>query len=256
MSHQHSKLAPLKKVIAFINAVCLSLGSAFWLPETSSAETGRNLSQPQMRELAKSLIENVRTRNQVLSALEKAGASLESIDAIGDDLEKRLPETLDLPKVTLVKDEVLVDGKKSGLKIVSYAPLKIKLNGKMWSPKSHATTDQNYFSLVQFLEPKQAAGAIKRGSAIFTLLLPQAHAFFGGYGQGALSGALIGALGGTFMTMAMGASPLSTMYGMMIGAGVGSIIGGSIGAERSRERRIRELEERRLRRERRYESSY
>jgi hypothetical protein len=221
----------------------MAFGSVFWVPQASLAESGDpKPTEQELRKFTKALVENVRTRQHVLNLLDHADASTEAIEVIGADLEMRLPDGLELPKATLVQDEVVIDGKPSGLKIVSYAPFKIKYGGRFWSANSRRTLDENYLELVRYFEegskPAKKSKARAR-DVVFDLFLPEAQAFMGG---GALMGGMFGAMAGVMLTM--GASPASGMMGMMMGFAVGGVIGSLIDQKKEREER----EERRRRR--------
>jgi hypothetical protein len=232
-----------RQIVCSLTVLSLVFGSMIWFPQASLAEPSEQKpTEQQLREFTKALVENVRTRKHVLNLLDHADASTEALAVIGADLEKRLPDGMDLPKATLVNDEVVIDGKPSGLKIVSYAPFKIKYAGRFWAANSRLTLDANYLELIRYFE-EGSRPAKNSGNALLTLLLPEVQAFVG---AGAMMGGMFGAMAGVMLTM--GASPASGMMGMMTGFAVGGVIGSLIDREKEREERA---ERRRRRLERR-----
>src|SRR5262249_37124786 len=62
------------------------------------------------------------------------------------------------------------NGKQTGIKI-SYSPLNVSFHGEVWTPNRSNSPDQNYFSLLEFLQGK------KQAKSTFSLsLIPSAQA--------------------------------------------------------------------------------
>lgn len=196
--------------------------------DSALAADKKTLTEDNYREITKALFENVRSKKDVIGTLHTAQVSLESIKTIEQDLSKRLPDSAVLPKLAVEKDALIVDGKETGLRFLSYSPMKIKYQGRIWTPQSHATADDNYKSLVRFLEKPRVFSWI-------SLIVPEAKAFWGApnMGMGALSGSIIGVFGGMTLGMLTGGDGIQMA---LYGAGVGAIFGGLMGLNNQRNR--------------------
>lgn len=177
-------------------------------------------------DVLRKILEAVRSKEDVLGLLAKIRSSSESLMAIEWDLQRRNPKKLDKTKMTIVEDQIQVDGKPTGMKITSYSPLKLKFNGKKWLFNRDKTPDANYESLAQFIEKNETQES--KGETAMSLLFPKAHAIsmntpLKGFlmlgGLGLLAGALIGyATGESMMGLALAGLLGLGGIGLMIGS--------------------------------------
>jgi hypothetical protein len=167
------------------------------------------------QKLVKFVLEGIHSKDDVIGLLSHAGVSIEGLKVIDADLTKRMSSKVMLPKMSLAKDEVVVDGQATGLHVVSYEPMKLKYQDRTWSLNEKVSTDENYASMMKFLETRKSA-------ALLSLALPQANAFFEDGMTGLLSGSLMGAMGGALFGMAFGFNPLTSM---LVGGAGGAIFG-------------------------------
>lgn len=178
----------------------------------SPQAAGSSQDVEQGRTLARAIFSGIHGKQDVMHLLTNAGVSTEALRVIEKDLTQRLPTSAKLPKMTLTKDEIYLDGVASGIQIVTYAPLKIRFENRTWMLNENHTSEDNYLSLTKFLETK------KTSSAALSLIFPPARAQFQNGFTGLLSGALIGGLAGGLFGMAFGYSPLTSA---LVGAGIG-----------------------------------
>lgn len=219
-----NKIISTSLALAVGFAPSLSIGASN--PVTAENRAKSYAENEEFREITKVIVESVRSAKDVVGTLETAGVSIESIRAIEADLQKRMPESSVLPKLQMTNDELIVDGKKTGIVVLSYSPLKVKFQGRIWSSKPSATGDDNYRSLVKFIEkPKTFSW--------FSLIIPQAKAFWGTPDPltGAMSGGVLGVFGGSLVAILMGGEPIK---GAFYGAGIGLIFGGLMGLNNQR----------------------
>ena len=96
--------------------------------------------------------------NLLLSYLAANGASSDSIKIINTDLLKTKPIPIDIK----ISDagEILIGGKSTGTKIVSYSPFNISHRGRTWFYDTNSSIDQNYFALVRFLSPPKKSASL------------------------------------------------------------------------------------------------
>ena len=172
--------------------------------------------------LAKTILEGLHTKNDVLGLLSHAGVSIEGLRFIDADLAKRMPEKSVVPKLSLGtaadKDQVTIEGKATGLHIASYSPLKLKFQDRSWSMNEKVSTDENYASVMKFLEARKSVAM----NSLVGLVLPGANALFENGMSGLMSGTLIGALGGGLFGMAFGFDPLMSLF---VGGAGGALFG-------------------------------
>lgn len=172
-------------------------------------------------ELTKFMIENVRTKEEVLKILETARVSREAMQVIGEDLKKRLSGDKKPPKLRLINDQLQIEGRKTPLKVVSYEPLKIRIKDQEWAYDEEKLADENYQNFIDFVSGKKQ-------TSWFPAVLPQAHAnLFSNPFEGMLNGGWIGALAGIFIGVGTNSNLL--MSGISGGA-TGMIFGGLVGA--------------------------
>lgn len=187
--------------------------------QASAKPTDEEISKS--RVLMKEILEALRSKQEISNLLVNSGVSTEAMQVIEKDLEKRIPAETVLPKMTLKQDQIFVDGKATGVRIVSYSPLKISYNKRHWTMSDRKSTEENYATLATFFEQRQI------GSNISFLLFPRAHAgLFGNALSGALSGGIIAGLVGCGIAWATGGSYLG--WGLGLGAG-GALVGGIAG---------------------------
>jgi hypothetical protein len=182
----------------------------------------------------------IRDVDQITWLLASTDMSEDAAKAIQADVLKRNAGAHALPEMKLVSDELLIDGQATGIRITSWSPMNISFKGKIWSYSKEKTPDQNYFSLVDFIQPNAKTSA-------YDLFIPKAHAddsglvdrkstryigtgvgiFAGGYGALMIASAVLAA---GVVTAPVTVPVLAATSGLIIlGAAVGMIAGGAIG---------------------------
>ena len=189
--------------------------------ESSTAKKELSAQAEKSRKVLMVVLENIHSKDNVIHLIGNAGLSIEAFNVIGSDLEKRLPKDAKIPKMVLKDDEIQIDGKATGLKLISYEPLKMKIQKRTWAFDPDKTPDVNYLDFTRFLEVKAKSNAMIR------LFFPQAQAQFSDLFSGALSGTVIGALAGGVIGSITGMDTFSSMLG---GGMLGMIVGGTVGA--------------------------
>jgi hypothetical protein len=100
-------------------------------------------------------------------ALEKF--PLDAISAIRKDLGKKLNGKTASATLSLIKNEIFVDGRKTGITVVSRSVLGVSYRGRTWTYEKNISADQNYFALLKILSGTSTGH-------LFNNLLPQANA--------------------------------------------------------------------------------
>jgi hypothetical protein len=224
------------KNVKQISAILISIQMLF-ASYASAGEGEFSPSVEEMRSVTKYVVENIRAKNHVLKLLDVTEVSRESMDTISADLDKRWPATLELPQILLKGDQIFIDQKPSGLRIASYEPLTLKLDGETWTLDLDKRTDESYFDLIGFLE-----GRSHKLSWI-DIILPRAEArggllarMFSNGKRGAISGGLIGALAGGLLSVATGAKLGTAVLTTVVFGGAGALIGNTIGRQNQQRR--------------------
>lgn len=106
----------------------------------------------------KKILTHSSTTSQVYLTMALAGASEEAIRAVETDLKKSKTDDK-LSAVDLVKNEITVNGKRTGVRIISYSPPQMTYKGRIWKLAPGQSMDKNYFSFMQIVEGGKKSAA-------------------------------------------------------------------------------------------------
>ncbi len=141
----------------------------FWVATPCPALAKISLTPREQSQLG---LDAARSINMIRYFLKQAGVQTEAVTAISIDLAKRSESGL-LPRMEISragKEEFfLADGVNTGIKILSFSPMKLSYQGRVWTDRSidhlagHSTEqlDKVYFELVNFIENRPTKTAAK-----------------------------------------------------------------------------------------------
>lgn len=136
------------------------------------------------------VLENLRSRDQLIKVMEASDVSVEAMKIIEPDLRQRLPDSKPFPKLKIKNDQIFANGKYVGVRITDYENMKLLIHGKAWKLNPEKPSDEIYQDLIRLLSPTPVAQ-----HHWMNWLLPQAEAQLP-------AGLLRGAIGGIFGVIA------------------------------------------------------
>ncbi len=175
------------------------------------------------------MLEQIRTREDLIKALEASQVSIEGMKIIAPDLKRRLPDRVKYPKFKLVKNQLFVNGKPSGLKFLSHQPVTISYKKQTWKYNPEKPFEESYFQILELLEGKKSSSISRNDWTNW--ILPTAHARVDG-GQGffqgtsarfLFTGGIAGAFAGAIFARA---TDQDKVTGGLVGGLLGAFLGG------------------------------
>lgn len=157
----------------------------------------------------------VQNFNILLSAASKIDES--SLNTIRTDLEYRMGSTK-MPKFSMKSNQVMIDGKGTGVRVMSYDPVTVTYKNKEWKYKKDLSVAQNYFSLGNFINGE------KTNASVLNLLIEPAYADrakqFGYTIAGIVVGVGVGIVAIVATGSAVGFLPVAALVALMaVGGG-------------------------------------
>lgn len=179
----------------------ISLSALFSLTTQWSYATSSSGLEP-----VKAFLEMPKSANELFAFMSMAGASSDSLRVLETEARKQLNNLdAELPKIKLRRNMIFVNGKSTGMRVVSVDPLNIEDHNRTWAYDKTQPVDVNVHSLNDFMKGQQKA-------ALLDLILPKAYATD-------LPWTAAGAWAG-------GASGLAVVFGL---AAVGVVISNPVG---------------------------
>jgi hypothetical protein len=148
------------------------------------------------------IFEKINSPDQLLKLAAFSGASLFTLRTIDQDIREHSGKSF--PQLRLKKNEVVINGRATGLWIDPKAPLRVAYQGVTWKLDEKASFQENYSSFENFLKPKKKARTY--------WLLPSAQAEWTDRDFSALGGiaAGLGIVGAGIVGVSLGSTAVGT----------------------------------------------
>jgi hypothetical protein len=164
--------------------------------------------------LIKAVLEIPVSLNSVMFDVALSGASNETVREIAENLKPHSEQLAKL-RLTLNKNEIYVNGEKSGLRVSSYQPFNLEFKGRTWALDRKLSADQNFQSMIKFFNGSRTASLI-------SIFIPEVSAYQGSRWATTAFSSSVGALIGAIVTVAVVSNPAGWVVAgaAAVGAGV------------------------------------
>ncbi len=106
-------------------------------------------------ELSKAFFDTLKSEKQIFFYMAYAGIPVESLREIRNDLKNRDEKNpASFPRLSLRKNELTLNGQRTGIFLTSYSPMSIQYKGQTWAYDKTKLVESNYRALTKLLESK------------------------------------------------------------------------------------------------------